>query len=174
MKRFIRPFGTTAMIAGLTTALVAQGAPKINVKMGLWEVTSTTNISGDAPMPDTSQMTPQQAAAVKAAMGAMMGPHSTTAKQCLTKEKFDQGMLTDQKNCKTTIGTNTSTVLEVQMACDMGQGQGKMSGLMHFEAPTSESMAGSFKGTSSMGAQTMNVTGTYAGKWLGADCGSVK
>ena len=178
MMRLIRPLGTTAMIAGLTAALVAQGAPKINIKMGLWEVTSTTNMSGDVPMPDTSQMTPQQAAALKAAMGGMMGPHSTTLKECLTKEKFDQGMLTDQKNCKTTIGTNTATVLEVQMACDMGQGsqgsQGKMSGLMHFEAPTPETMAGTFKGTSSMGAQTMNITGTYAGKWVAADCGSVK
>jgi hypothetical protein len=175
MMRSIRSLGTTAMIAGLTAALVAQGAPKINVKMGLWEVTSTTNMSGDVPMPDTSQMTPQQAAAIKAAMGGMMGPHTTTVKQCLTKEKFDQGMLTDQKNCKTTIATNTATVLEVQMACDMGQGnQGKMSGLMHFEAPTPDTMAGTFKGTSSMGAQTMNITGTYAGKWVAADCGAVK
>ena len=61
MMRSIRPLGTTAMIAGLTTALLAQGAPKISVKMGLWEVTSTTNMTGSVPMPDTSQMTPQQA-----------------------------------------------------------------------------------------------------------------
>jgi hypothetical protein len=174
MMRSIRPLGTTAMIAGLTATLLAQGAPKINVKMGLWEVTSTTNMTGNVPMPDTSKMTPQQAAAVQAAMGSAMGPHTTTIKECLTQEKFNQGMLTDQKNCKTTITTNTATVLEVQMACEMGQGQGKMSGLMHFEAPTSESMAGTFKGSSSMGTQTMNITGTYAGKWTSADCGSIK
>jgi hypothetical protein len=172
MMRSIRPFGTTAIIAGLTAGLVAQGAPKINVKMGLWEVTSTTTMTGNIPMPDTSKMPPQQAAAVQAAMGSAMGPHTSTVKQCLTKEKFDQGMLTDQKNCKTTIGTNTATVLEVEMACD--QGQGKMAGTMHFEAPTPETMAGTFKGTSSMGAQTMNITGTYAGKWTSSDCGSVK
>jgi len=172
MMRSIRPLGTTAMIAGLTAALVAQGAPKINVKMGLWEVTSTTNMTGNVPMPDTSKMTPQQAAAVQAAMAGAMGPHTSTIKECLTKEKFDQGMLTDQKNCKTTITTNTATVLEVQMACD--QGQGKMSGVMHFEAPTPEAMAGTFKGTSSMGTQTMNITGTYAGKWTSADCGAIK
>jgi hypothetical protein len=102
----------------------------------------------------------------------MMGAHTTTLKECLTKEKFDQGMLTDQKNCKTTIMTNTAMVLEVQMACD--QSQGKLTGMMHFEAPTPEAMAGTFKGTSSMGAQTTNITGTYAGKWLAADCGAVK
>jgi hypothetical protein len=173
MMRFIRPLGTTAMITGLTAALVAQGAPKINVKMGLWEVTSTTNMTGNVPMPDTSQMTPQQAAAVQAAMGSAMGPHSSTVKQCLTKEKYDQGMLTDQKNCKTTISTNTATVLEVQMACEQGRG-GTMNGVMHFEAPTPETMAGTFKGSTSMGTQTMNITGTYAGKWVSADCGSVK
>jgi len=173
MMRSIRPLGTTAMIAGLTATLLAQGAPKINVKMGLWEVTSTTNITGNVPMPDTSQMTPQQAAAVQAAMGAAMGPHTTTIKECLTKEKFEQGMLTDQKNCKTTITTNTATVLEVQMACQQSQGS-TMSGLMHFEAPSPEAIAGTFKGSSSMGTQTMNITGTYAGKWTSADCGSVK
>jgi hypothetical protein len=135
MMRSMRPLGTTAMIAGLTTALLAQGAPKISVKMGLWEVTSTTNMTGSVPMPDTSQMTPQQAAAVQAAMGGMMGPRTTTIKECMTKEKFDQGMLTDQKNCKTTIATNTATVLEVQLTCDQGRG-GKMTGVMHFEAPT--------------------------------------
>jgi hypothetical protein len=173
MMRFIRPLGTTAMIAGLAATLLAQGAPKINVKMGLWEVTSTTNVTGNLPMPDTSKMTPEQAAAVQAAMGGMMGPHTTTTKQCMTKEKFDQGMLTDQKNCKTTIATNTATVLEVQMTCDQGRG-GKMTGVMHFEAPTPETMAGTFKGSTSMGTQTMNITGTYAGKWVSADCGSVK
>jgi hypothetical protein len=173
MMRSIRPLGTTAMIAGLTAALVAQGAPKINVKMGLWEVTSTTNMTGNVPMPDTSQMTPEQAAAVKAAMGGMMGPHTTTIKECLTKEKFDQGMLTDQKNCKTTIATNTATVLEVELTCDQGRG-GKMTGVMHFEAPTPETMAGTFKGASAMGTQTMNITGTYAGKWTSADCGAIK
>jgi hypothetical protein len=172
MMRSLRPLGTTAMIAGLTAALLAQGAPKIDVKMGLWEVTSTTSMTGNVPMPDTSKMTPQQAAAVQAAMSGMMGPHTSTIKECLTKEKFDQGMLTDQKNCKTTITTNTATVLEVQMACD--QGQGTMTGLLHFEAPSPAVIAGTFKGTATMGAQTTNITGTYAGKWTSADCGSVK
>jgi hypothetical protein len=173
MIRLIRPLGTTAVIAGLTATLLAQGAPKINVKMGLWEVTNTTNMTGNVPMPDTSKMSPQQAAALQAAMGGMMGPHTTTTKECLTKEKFDQGMLTDQKNCKTTIATNTATVLEVQLTCDQGRG-GKMTGVMHFEAPTSDTMAGTFKGTAAMGTQTMDITGTYAGKWTSADCGSVK
>jgi hypothetical protein len=173
MMRSIRPLGTTAIIAGLAATLVAQGAPKINVKMGLWEVTSTTNMTGNVPMPDTSKMTPEQAAALQAAMGGMMGPHTTTVKECLTQEKFNQGMLTDQKNCKTTITTNTATVLEVQMACDQGRG-GTMNGVMHFEAPSPDVMAGTFKGTSAMGTQTMNITGTYAGKWTSADCGSIK
>jgi hypothetical protein len=173
MMRSIRPFGTTAIIAGLAATLVAQGAPKINVKMGLWEVTSTTNMTGNVPMPDTSKMTPEQTAALQAAMGGMMGPHTTTIKECLTPEKFNQGMLTDQKNCKTTITTNTATVLEVQMACDQGRG-GTMNGVMHFEAPSPDVMAGTFKGTSAMGTQAMNITGTYAGKWTSADCGSIK
>jgi hypothetical protein len=35
-------------------------------------------------------------------------------------------------------------------------------------------MAGTFKGTTAMGTQTMDIAVTYAGKWTSADCGSVK
>jgi hypothetical protein len=171
MTHAIRSIGTTVMMAGLTAALLAQGSPKLNVKLGLWEMTSTTTMSGDVPV-DTSKMTPEQAAAMKNAMAGMMGPHTSTTKSCMTKEKLDKGILTDQKDCKNTIMSNTATVLEVQMDCT--QGNGKTTALMHFEAPTSETVAGTFKGKSVMGTQTMNVSGTVTGKWAGADCGTVK
>lgn len=173
MIRTIRPISTAVMVAGLTAALLAQGAPKINVKLGLWEITTTVTLSGDAPV-DTSNMPPDQAARMKAVMGAMMGPHTNTSKSCLTQEKFNQGLLSDNKNCKSTIVTNTSAALDVQMDCAGPSGQGTMSILVHFEAPTPDTVKGSFKGTSAMGTQKMTSNGTTTGKWLGADCGDIK
>ena len=172
MTHAIRSIGTTVMMAGLTAALLAQGSPKLNVKMGLWEMTSTTTTSGDVPMPDTSKMTPEQAAAMKSAMAGMMGPRTSTTKSCMTKEKFDKGTFMDEKDCKNTIMTNTASALEVQMDCT--QGTSKTSALLHIEAPTSETIAASFKGKMMMGAQTMNMSGTTTGKWVGADCGTIK
>lgn len=173
MNRTIRPISTAVMVAGLTAALLAQGAPKINVRLGLWEITTTVTVGGDMPV-DTSNMSPDQAARVKAAMGAMMGPHTNTSKSCLTQEKFNQGLLSDNKNCKSTIVTNTSTALEVQMECAEPSGQGTTSIQAHFEAPTPDTMKGSFKGTTAMGTQKMMSNGTTTGKWLGADCGNIK
>lgn len=174
MIRTIRPIGTAVMVAGLTAGLFAQGAPLLNVKMGLWEMTQTVTITGDGATPDTSSMTPDQAARMKAVMSAMMGPHTNTYKTCLTPDKFNKGALTDQKNCKSTIVNNTSSMLDVQMECTGQGGQGSMSGTGHFEAPTPETIKGTFKGTTAMGAQKMTSSGTTAGKWLGADCGSIK
>jgi hypothetical protein len=169
----IRAIGTATLITGLAAAVLAQGVtPKVNVKMGLWEMTTSSQMTGDIPMPDTSKMTPEQQAQMKAAMGAMMGPRTATTKTCMTKEKFEKGEFTDQKNCQNVITTNTSSVLEMQISCT--QGQDKTTGQMHMEAPTPETLKGTFSGSAVMSGKTMKMSGTTTGKWIGADCGTVK
>ncbi len=79
------------LLAFFSTAL--WGADKVqplNVKLGLWEVTSTTNVSGMPPIPDDvlARMTPEQRARMEAAMKARSGegPKTTVRKECITKE----------------------------------------------------------------------------------------
>jgi hypothetical protein len=171
MTASIRSFGTTVMLAGLTAVLAAQGAPKMNVKMGLWEMTSTMAMSGDMPGVDSSKMSPEQQAQMRAAM-ASMANKPTTTQSCLTKEKFENGQMMAKDNCKQTLVTNTSTAYDVKVECNQN---GTMStGTMHFEAPTPETVKGKFDMQSTTQGKTMNITGNITGKFVSTDCGKVK
>ena len=175
MTASIRSFSTTVILAGLTAVLAAQGAPKMNVKMGLWEMTSTMSMSGDMPGVDTSKMTPEQAAQVKAAMAQMAAkPMTNTQKTCLTKEKFESGqmMAEEKQNCKSTLVTNTAAAYEVKVECS--QNGTMTNGTYHFVAPSSDAVNGKINLQSTTQGKTMNMSGTITGKWLGADCGAVK
>lgn len=173
MTGSIRSFSTTVMIAGLTAVLAAQGAPKMNVKMGLWEMTSTMSMSGDMPGVDMSKMTPEQQAQMKAAMSQMANKPETT-KSCLTKEKFENGqMMSERQNCKQTLVANTASAYDVKVECAEKDGT-TTNGRFHFEAPTSDTVHGTIETTSVSRGRTMNMKGTITGKWLGADCGAVK
>ena len=175
MTGSIRSFGTTVMLAGLTAMLAAQGAPKMDVKMGLWEMTTSMTIGGDMPGVDTSKMTPEQAARVQAAMASMSAkPMTSTQQTCLTKDKFEKGqMMADEKqNCKQTLVTNTAKAYDVKLECN--QNGTVSTGTVHFEAPTANTVNGKISLQSVTQGKTMNMNGTITGKYLGADCGSVK
>src|SRR5438132_805284 len=73
-------------------ALVAQ-APALDVKMGLWEMSSTTQMGGQMPTVDTSKMTPEQKKQLDDAMKQMVGEaHTNVAKSCVTKEKLEKSV----------------------------------------------------------------------------------
>src|SRR5437868_5425364 len=89
----------------LPVVLAAADTPALNVRLGLWETTSTTNVGGQMPI-DTSKMTPEQKARMEAAMRGMLGKHTNTTTSCLTKERLERGTFTDEQDrpdCKTTI-----------------------------------------------------------------------
>ncbi len=45
---------------------------------------------------------------------------------------------------------------------------------MHIDALSPTNFKGTFKMSETDQGKTMNVNGTMTGKWLGADCGTVK
>jgi hypothetical protein len=170
----IRAIGTTVMLTGLAAGVLAQGGtPKLNIKMGLWQMTTTMTMTGNMPMPDLSKLPPDQQEKVKAQMGAMMGtPQTHTDPKCMTKESFDKADFTGNKNCKTVLTTNTASAVDLQVTCT--EQQGTTTGTMHIEAPTTESIKATLNGSAVMGAQTMKMSGTMTGKWVSTDCGTVK
>jgi hypothetical protein len=169
-----RWFGSALLCTVLTTVGLAQ-APALDIKMGLWEITTTTQIGGQTPQVDTSKMTPEQKAQVEALMRSSMGNHSIVRKSCVTQEQLDKSnfLMTDQPNttCKRTITANTRTTLEASVACT---GEQAMTAQVHIDAlsPTSIKMNMQSSGTNQGRTMTMNVVLT--GKWLGADCGVIK
>lgn len=172
----------TEMVVGLIfiAAVSAWAADKIqplNVKLGLWEFTSNTKMSGQLPPPPEGT-TPEMQARMKEAMKGMMN-RTTTVKTCLTKEKRDKGDLSDENpSCTRTIVTSTGTKLVVRTTCS-AQG-GKTPAGMKTEATVqadvldSEHMKGSMHMTNTDGGRTTEMTSTISWKWLGSACGDVK
>jgi hypothetical protein len=174
MSTIPRSFAPVCLSVVLTVTLLAQ-VPVLNVKMGLWEITSTTDVGGQMPAIDTSKMTPEQKARMEAAMKGMMGAHANVAKTCMTKEKFEKSafMVTDQPGttCTQTITANTRTALEASATC---VGTRAMTALMHFDALSPTSMKGVVKTSNTEQGRTMTMNTAMTGKWLSADCGDVK
>jgi hypothetical protein len=164
-----------ALIAATGVAVVLAQAPALDVKMGLWEMTTSSVVGGQTPAIDTSKMTPEQRARVETAMQGMMGAHTNVAKSCMTREKFDRSsfMATDEPGsaCKQTITTNTRSTLEGTMSCT---GEHPTTGQIHIDALSSTNVKATIKMSETNQGKTMNVNLTMTGKWLSADCGTVK
>jgi hypothetical protein len=164
------------LLAGMTGAVALAQKPVLNVKMGLWELTSMTQVGGQMPAIDTSKMTPEQKAQFEAAMkSAVLGAHTNVTKSCITKEKFDKAnfMMTDKdaETCKQTVSTNTPTSLDAAIACT---GEHPRTGEVHIEAPSPSAFKGTIKFAMSERGRAMTVDGTMTARWLAADCGDVK
>jgi hypothetical protein len=160
----------------LLGAVVLAQKPALNLKLGLWELTSISQVGGQLPAVDTSKMTPEQKANFEAAMkSAVMGAHTDVMKSCITQEKADKAnfMMTDKDadSCKQTVSTNTPTRLDATVTCT-GEHPGTRQ--VHIEALSSTAFNGTMKFTDTQKGRTMTVDATMTGKWLAADCGTVK
>ena len=163
-----------ALFGVATVVLAAQKIEPLNVKLGLWEMTTTTKTGGQMPIsPELlNKLTPEQRAKLEESMKAHSGAHenTNTYKTCLTKEKmsFDK----EEKNCTRTILTSTSSKVAVKVQCSQPNMQS--SATMEFEALSPENVKGSAHIVVTGESHTMNLDGTYTGKWIGSACGDVK
>jgi hypothetical protein len=164
--------GCAIAVVSCTVVGFAQTS-QLNVKLGLWEMTSTSNIGGEMSI-DTSKMTPDQKAKMEAAMKAMMGPQVHVTKTCITKEDLAEAkfMMGDDRDaqCEQTLTTNTKTTLDVTMSCP---GEHASTGQMHIEAPSPTSIKAVMKGSNTSQGKTTTMDVTMNGKWLAAECGDV-
>jgi len=166
---------TLGLSAAVATAAMAT---TIDVKPGLWEVTSQGETSGMPPIPPQAlaHMTPEQRAQVMAAMqGHMNQPN--VSRSCVTQKMIDRGMSFDRNrggdHCTQTVTGSTSRSLDLKIVCTGEQHQ-DTHGTMHIEATSRETFSGSFDMVSTDGENRMTMKRTMNGKWLGSDCGDVK
>lgn len=171
MPRCRRPLATPILWVCLTALVVAQKphVPALDVRMGMWEMTTTADVDGQTTGVDTSKMTPQQRAQIASAMRGMTGPRTTTSTTCLTRADFNRkNFLTHaDPNCRQTLTTNTKTRLEGRIACT---GANAMQGTMHFDAPSPTQFSGTVRSTSTERGRTTTTNITMAGTWLAAEC----
>lgn len=166
---------TTAVAALLLTTLSAAGAgaERLNVKLGLWEMTSIMRFSGMPPLPKevTDKMTPQQRAKMAADLKAAAEeePEPEVSSECITQEDLDKPFQSaNSDDCQQTIVRTTKTSQEIRMVCT---GKTKGSGVFKVNTPTPETMTGALDLKAGDGPDAFTLKGTIKGRWLGADCG---
>lgn len=165
----------------------AQDIKPIDAKPGLWENTTTSQISGVA-MPAMPQLTPDQLARMppqtRAQMEAMMkggmgAPRTSTMKACITREElakplFDSG----DKSCTYKLVKSSSSSQQIHVECTPGNT--KTVGDLNLERVDSEHLKGDMvmkttgDGASGTAGQNMNIKISFTNKWLSSDCGDVK
>jgi hypothetical protein len=171
-----------ATLATLTIATAVQAADlvKPNIKPGLWEVTSHPQMSGQMPIPEEqlAKLTPEQRARMEAAIKASMANSAKPRvyKECMTPEKIARGFDIDQQDKKScTRKVISSSASEVTLHDECKQQDATSVSDVHFEVKGGTQMAGKINVVmTSTAGKTMTIKTTVDGKWLGADCGSVK
>jgi hypothetical protein len=166
---------TTAIGALALTALtVGAAAPeRLNVKLGLWEMTSIMRFSGVPPLPKEvlDKMTPQARAKMIADLKAASQeePEPETSSECITQDDLDKPFQSaNSDDCKQTIVRTTRTSQEIRLVCT---GKTSGSGTFKVNTPTPETMNGTLDLKAGDGPDPFVIKGTIKGRWLGADCG---
>jgi hypothetical protein len=166
--------------AGVSVAVAhAADAPLINVKLGLWQISTRPQVAGNLPITDEQlqKLPPDQRAKFEAAMQAALarGAQPKNFKECMTAEKRSRGFKAGSdpsKNCQKTLVTNTASEFESRYECTSEDG--KQSTNVHFAIVSADHVTGTVNTLISHGGKTMTINSTMEGTWVGADCGSVK
>lgn len=165
-------YAKAAVLACVSLPLFAASAEQLNVKPGLWEITSVTRTSGMLPLPKAlmDTLTPQQRAAMAAeAKADAANPSKDTSRECITQKDLEKPFHSaDMDNCKQSIVATTRTTQEARIVCG---GEHKGSGVFRISTPTPETMSGTLDLKVGEGADAFTLKGQLSGRWLGADCG---
>lgn len=163
-----RNYVKAGLLACISLPLLATSAERLNIKLGLWEITAVTQMSGMPPLPREllDKLTPQQRATMAAEANT---PDKDTNRECITAKDLEQPFQAGSaKSCKQSIVATTRTTQEVRFICS---GEQKGSGVLRISTPTPETMSGTMDLKFGEGADAFTIKGRLSGRWLSADCG---
>lgn len=151
----------------------------LNVRLGLWETTVTSTMSGLPTIPDSAlaQMPPEQRARIQQMIEERNGKPTTT-KSCLTKDKLQNSNPFQKapQGCTYTVVSSSGSKMEVKMEC-VRNGM-TMTGNVSVTASNSENVKGTvhMNTTSGNGAagNGMKMESSFTSKWIGSSCGDVQ
>ena len=158
---------------GLLAIGLRANAQALKVRLGLWEVTSTSQSTGFPPV-DSSRVPPELRARAEAALKAKAD--TQTRRVCITREELEQDPFQEANvgpSCTKTTIAHTSSLGEFTFECTDAP---KMSGRLRYEAVTLESVKITVmtKISTSEGAKPMTSNTTLTSRWITASCGDVK
>ena len=156
-------------------ALAVDKVQPLNVKIGLWEVTTNTTKVEDIVIPAglLERLTPEQHARLEERMRARPSdpPRVTMRNYCLTKEQLEKGVSfgVNRKSCISKVVHSTGNRLEMRMECGI-QGQGiKSAGELEIEALDTEKVKGLVRLTI-VGDRAAASSSTFTARWIGPVC----
>lgn len=165
-QRITPAFGALLLLFTFTV----HAAP-LDIKTGLWEVSSKTDMSG-SPIPAEvlAQMPPDRREQMMA-MFKNRKAATHTIQTCITKDDLGRPFKAqdEEASCKSTIVTATPTKAEYKIQCS---GSEAHSGVMKIETLSRESIRGSTIMQVNSGKAT--VANEMSGRWVAANCGNVK
>ena len=149
-------------------ATVAQ-AESLAIKPGKWEMTYTSQTSGDSTPPALlEKLTPEQRVRHEEQMKkrAEAGPRQRTQTTCVKKEELDRDAFAKdrQKDCTYKITAQTRTLHAATYECT---GKVARKGGFRYEAIGSDRVKGAMKITTAHSAMAMQLEG----RWVAAECG---
>jgi Protein of unknown function (DUF3617) len=141
-----------AILFMATILFAADNYRPLNVKPGLWHVTGTKQFMGNT---------------VK-----------TDYKTCVTAKDLNGNPWVNgpDEKCTWTMVTSTGSDTEIKgTSCELGKEAGMDTSVdLKLHAVDSENVKASMQGTSTGNGQTMNLDGTFTGKWMSARCSANK
>lgn len=168
-----KPLLAVAAFACVSFSFAAAGAERLNVKTGLWEIESLTQMGGTLPLSKDlkARLTPAQIAKMQADWKAetAKGPERDVSKECITEKDIEKPFHSvNQDGCRETFVSTSRTAQEVRLVCD---GERKGSGVLKISTPTPQSMTGTLDMKFGEGGEVFTMKGTLKGRWLSDDCG---
>lgn len=131
-----------------TILFAANSYQPLNVKPGLWHVTGTNLVMGR--------------------------PTKADYKKCITAKDLNTNPWVNgpEEKCTWTVVTSSGSDMEIKgTSCELGKEYGMDTNVdLKLQAVDSENVKASMQGNSTGNGQTMNVSGTFTGKWMGSGC----
>ena len=170
--------GAICLSLSATVLMAGDNVIHLNVKTGLWEITSISIANGSLAIPPdvVAKLTPEQRAKFEAAMKMMANgtPKSMTYKSCLTQKKLDENPFNEKPhgekiNCQHAVVNSTETDLEVKETCTEENSKTDMHFKFHASSPEHVTGTGTVVVETS-GGHTMTSNVKMESKWVGATC----
>lgn len=167
----IRIAASVLTICTLSIAIPADAAG--NMKAGLWELTTQSALTKNLP-----RISPEQIEQLKQ-MGvdiSQLQSGAVVGKVCITKEMAEREELPPlnekEAGCEITKQSHSGATYFVDMRCNNADMNGSGTSKTVFANSESFSSTANFSGT--VRGLPVNDRVDTSGKWLGADCGSIK
>jgi hypothetical protein len=178
MSLTVKHLAPALVSVSLAAVIVAQ-APAVNVKLGLWEVTSATDMGSLTGFTSGGSLTPEQQAKTESLLGALGPGASAPPRQvCITKEKLEKDPFVvlwsapgrSNNDCKPNVTAHTDNSIDGTVTCKGGSTPNQA----HLEVVSPTDLKGTLTGTNEMRGRSMSVKVSATGKWIADSCGKIK